>query len=127
MQVVLHDTEDLKRVLRAQPDDLSPGQIGELNYWLRHYLDASLNELLLEVAAEQGTNSEAVLALATGALHNFDDLRLDPFTCLERILAAVDRKGIGQDSSFVEGLAEQVAVMLAEYAQHIERGDEQLR
>lgn len=121
MQVVLHDTEDLKRVLRAQPDDLSPGQIGELNYWLRHYLDASLNELLLEVAVEQGTNSKAVLVLATCALHNFEDLKLDPFTTLKRILAVVDRKGIGQESSFVEGFAEQVAVMLAEYAQHIER------
>lgn len=118
--LILKDAGDLEQLLRENAHRLLQQDVKELNYWLRYYADTSLNERLLEVAEGQGTNSEAVLALATGVLHNFDDIRLDPFASLERILTIVDTKKLWEDQSFMAGFAEQVALMLTEYAKRIE-------
>lgn len=86
---VSQDIDQMKQVLKNHPESFD---WREANYWLKNYMNASLNELIAEVLETGKFDDDEFCALSSYALNNHDDLKLDIFQSLERLLPAINRR-----------------------------------
>jgi hypothetical protein len=89
---VIRDGKELKGGLRDHPEVLQPDDVPRLNEWLKNYLDTSLNQILLDLAAEPNLAPEGFLHLSTCALRNDSDKDLHVFAVMDRLVALVSKE-----------------------------------
>lgn len=90
--LVVKNVEELREFLRWPFEELDPDQIDELNYWLCHYMDVSLNELILEVVSKETLDIYKVTSLSSCAVANLEDPKLGITDVLEKVLEILDRR-----------------------------------
>jgi len=90
---VIRDGEELKTLLRTDPEALEPDEVPALNQWLKNYLDTSLNQILLDLAAEPNITAKGLVRLSTCALRNESDKDLDLFAVLDRLMEMAMQPG----------------------------------
>lgn len=83
------NTKQLKQLLKEQPRDLD---WKEANYWLKNYVNASMNELIVDLLSTGEFDDDDFLALSSYVLNNHEDLKLDIFKSLEGLLPAIGKR-----------------------------------
>lgn len=86
---IARDTDQVKALLKKYPKSFD---WQEANYWLKNYMNASLNELIVDVLSAGEFADDEFHALSSYALRNHDDLKRDIFQSLEDLLAVISRR-----------------------------------
>jgi len=86
---VAKDIGQLKQLLKKRPKDLDAK---EVNYWLKNYMNASLNEIIVELLSTCEFDDDDFLTLSSYVLNNHEDLKLDILTSVESLLPAINKR-----------------------------------
>lgn len=86
---VAKDISQFKQLLKKYLKDFDSK---EANYWLKNYMNASLNEIIVELLSTCEFDDSDFLTLSSYILNNHEDLKLDVFKSVESLLPAINKR-----------------------------------